>query len=135
MRAPKPKVVTPDKKEDSWLGVYWRPAASVVYLIICLFDFLFFPLYSMATTSTLREVVMIIKDMPSDSQNIILNMRLAGWEPITLKGGGMFHIAFAAHLATNNLFRVKQGFDRFRSGGSLNSEEPTQYHEEEPENR
>ncbi|AUZ95057.1 hypothetical protein FDI40_gp285 [Agrobacterium phage Atu_ph07] len=86
------------KKEDSWLGIYWRPAAAIVYLAICIFDFILLPLYYTSSAPTLSDIVMSIKDLPADSQIVVLNLSLAAWEPLTLKGSGMFHLAFGAIL-------------------------------------
>lgn len=115
-----------EKNEDSWLGVYWRPAAAIVYLVINIFDFLIFPIYFNTNTPTLGSLVLSIKDLPADSQNIILNMKLAAWEPLTLKGGAMFHLSFGAILTGATIFR---GQERIKS---LTVEQPSLNTNEEP---
>lgn len=97
-----------DKKEDSWVGIYWRPAAAVVYLFICLFDFVLVPSLIGFNSEHLYEIVAAVKDLPSDSQNIVLSLKLAQWEPLTLKGGGLFHIAFGAILGVAAWSRGKE---------------------------
>jgi hypothetical protein len=62
---------------ESFIQAYWRPIAAIVYLIICLFDFVLAPVllgfYSIYTKST-----------------------LVMWTPLTTIGGGIFHISFGA---------------------------------------
>lgn len=105
-----------NKKEDSWGGIYWRPAAAVIYLIICIFDFIVMPIWFGAYGETLSSIIMTIKDLPADAQIVVLNMKLAAWEPITLKGGGLFHIAFGAILGANVWSRGQERINEIKQG-------------------
>lgn len=62
---------------NKWIRDYWRPMMAVQYMIICLFDFLaapvFFAWFSWVTKSNMIQ-----------------------WMPLTLQGGGMYHIAMGA---------------------------------------
>jgi hypothetical protein len=65
-----------DAEYVKWFHTYWRPAMGWQYLVVCLFDFLIAPiltgLYSYYTGS------------------------YHVWEPLTIKGGGMYHLAMGA---------------------------------------
>lgn len=69
-------IVKPPK--GKWFENYWKPAVAWLYLVICAFDFLFGPLffgwYSFVVKSQLIQ----------------------NWTPLTLQGGGLFHLAFAS---------------------------------------
>jgi len=56
---------------DSWYTKYWRPAMAWQYLGICLFDFLIMPI-------------------------VFLALKGGIWEPMTLKGAGLYHVAMGA---------------------------------------
>lgn len=72
--------VTPVSVEESWMKQYWRPCMAYLYMMICFFDFIGFPLASML--------------LP----HFITGVTYAAWKPITLEGGGMIHMAFGAIL-------------------------------------
>ena len=66
------------KKEEHWLKTYWRPAMGWSYFVICLFDFLIAPILN-AVFFTLFNI-----------------SKFQQWDPITLKGAGLYHIAMGA---------------------------------------
>lgn len=55
-----------------WVVKYWRPMMAWQYFVICLFDFLIFPL-----------VIMLFNN--SD--------KFIKWVPLTLEGGGLYHLS------------------------------------------
>lgn len=65
--------------EDAWLQKYWRPAMAVQYFIICMFDFMAAPIF-LAIYSAIRDIPYIV------------------WHPLTLEGGGLYHVALGAIL-------------------------------------
>lgn len=67
---------------DNWLQKYWRPAMAVQYFIICMFDFMIAPI-SLSIYSAIRDVPYIV------------------WHPLTLEGGGLYHIALGAILGVS----------------------------------
>lgn len=72
-----------------WLNKYWRPLAAVVYLAICVFDFIIFPiLWTFAFIYTEADLV--------------------AWDPLTLKAAGTFHLAFGAILGVAAWSRGKE---------------------------
>lgn len=109
------------RKEDSWIGIYWKPAAAVIYLFICVFDFVVVPTYLGIWTEPLRDLIMAIKDLPPEVQQSIITMKLATWEPLTLKGGGLFHMSFGAILGATVWQRGKERLDELRHSWSTNN--------------
>lgn len=67
----------------------WRPAASWVYLVICVFDFLIFPLLFTGT-------------------QLAFGAAITQWEPLTIKGAGIIHVAFGAILGVSAWGRTKE---------------------------
>ncbi|BAW80500.1 hypothetical protein TAO_1130 [Candidatus Nitrosoglobus terrae] len=63
------------------LIMHWKIITAVIYLTICVFDFIIFP--------TAWILVQLKLKMP-----------LTQWSPITLTSGGMIHVAFGAILGT-----------------------------------
>lgn len=74
---------------DPWFKTWWRPAAAWTYLIICLFDFVmapvFFGWFSWFTKTTMLP-----------------------WSPLTLQGGGLFHLSFGAIIGIYAWTRTKE---------------------------
>lgn len=66
-------------KED-WMNRKWRPAMGWTYMAICILDFAIFPIG--------WSVLQAIADGAVTSQ----------WDPLTLKGAGLFHMAMGAIL-------------------------------------
>ena len=83
-----------------WLRSLWRPIAALVYLSICIFDFIIAPYYVQAQPHDLSEIFKYILQMPVEQQSESLAIMYAKgqWQSLTLQGGGLFHIAFGAIL-------------------------------------
>lgn len=69
-----------DKKQD-WVNTKWRPAMGWMYMIVCIFDFILFPV--------LWGMVQFYKTG---------TVSFTQWEPLTLQGAGLFHMAMGAVL-------------------------------------
>lgn len=65
---------------EDWMNRKWRPATAWSYLVINIFDFIIFPI---AFTT-----VQVYQGIPVTT----------AWEPITLYGAGLFHLAMGAIL-------------------------------------
>lgn len=63
--------------EEGWFNSRWRPAMAWLWFAVSAADFLVFPVLNAAAAGA--------KLIP-----------YAPWDPITLKGGGLFHIAMGA---------------------------------------
>jgi hypothetical protein len=71
-----------ENKED-WMQKKWRPMMAIMYMSVCAFDFIVFPI--------LWAVVQFWEVMPE-------NDAFRQWEPLTLQGAGLFHMAMGAVL-------------------------------------
>jgi hypothetical protein len=69
----------PQDKED-WMTKKWRPMMAIVYMMINLFDFIIGP------------ILFNLLQFWNPGQSIGM------WQPLTLQGGGLIHIAFGAIL-------------------------------------
>jgi len=70
------------EKED-WINKKWRPMMAVMYMIVCVFDFIVFPI--MFTVVQFWETQAV-------------NDAFRQWQPLTLIGAGLFHMAMGAVL-------------------------------------
>ena len=75
---------------DHWMQTKWRPAMGWMYMIVCTCDFVVFPvLWSLLQAMTHGNV---------SSQ----------WQPITLQGAGLFHVAMGAVLGIAAFGRTQE---------------------------
>lgn len=77
------------KPEEHWMKAFWRPAMGWLYMLICACDFVFFPIA--------WAVVQTINHAP-----------LVQWNPITLQGAGLVHLAFGAILGVAAYGRTQE---------------------------
>ena len=79
-----------DKPEEHWMKSYWRPAMGWLYMLTCFCDFILFPiLWSMM-------------------QAYIHGAVQQQWNPVTLQGAGLFHLAMGAVLGIAAYGRTKE---------------------------
>jgi hypothetical protein len=75
---------------EHWINSKWRPAMGWMYLTVCIFDFILFPvLWSLLQATTHGNVG-------------------TPWQPITLQGAGLFHVAMGAVLGIAAYGRTKE---------------------------
>jgi len=67
------------KKDDDWMQKKWRPAMGWMYMIICMLDMAIFPVIWSLT-------------------QVITKQPITQWQPLTLQGAGLFHLAMGAVL-------------------------------------
>lgn len=79
-----------EKKSDpNWMQNLWRPAMGWMYMLICLLDMAIFPvLWSLLQASTGHPITQ--------------------WNPLTLQGAGLFHIAMGAVLGIAAFGRTQE---------------------------
>ena len=85
---------------------YWRWTALVTYLIICVYDFLVVPVWYGLSRATLDvDGYMANLQLMEDPmvQMEYLKKLVSQHDPFTLKGGGLFHLAFGALLTGSTL--------------------------------
>ena len=78
------------KPSEDWIARKWRPMMAWLYMVICAFDFMIAPiLWSVLQAYTHGSVT-------------------TQWDPLTLKGAGLFHISMGAVLGVSAWGRTKE---------------------------
>jgi hypothetical protein len=95
-----------NKKHEDWMNSKWRPAMGWMYMAVCTFDFVIFPI--------LWSVLQLY-----DSDGVIDKQ----WNPITLSGAGLFHMAMGAVLGVAAWSRGQEKM----AGVNGNNMMPTSY--------
>jgi hypothetical protein len=93
LKKKKEVVEQPKKKDEDWMTKKWRPMMAMMYMTCCLFDFALFPI--MFTVVQFWEVQ-------------AANDAFRQWVPITLQGGGLFHVAMGAVLGVSAYGRTQE---------------------------
>ena len=104
------------QKNEGWLNRTWRPAAAVVYLAICLFDFIIAPSYMGLRATDTAKLVYSIKDLDPEIAIAIIQNKTP-WSPLTLQGSGLFHVAFGAILGVAAWTRGTAQIESIRQTG------------------
>ena len=81
------------KPDEDWMTKKWRPLMAMMYMSCCLADFFLFPI--MFTAVQFWETS-------------IANDAFRQWVPITLQGGGLFHVAMGAVLGVTAYGRTQE---------------------------
>ena len=107
------------KAQEDWMTKKWRPMMAIMYMTCCIFDFALFPI--LFTLVQFWEVQ-------------AANDAFRQWAPITLQGGGLFHVAMGAVLGVSAYGRTQEkvaGATTVNTGVGLQSsqfEMPMQQH-------
>ena len=80
------------KKED-WLQNKWRPSIAWLYMAVCAFDFIIGPIF-----------FTIVQFWETS----VANDAFRQWAPMTLQGGGLFHISMCAVLGVSAHGRTQE---------------------------
>jgi hypothetical protein len=92
------KSASEQKKED-WMNSKWRPMMGWMYMLVCTMDMAVFPnLWSLLQTFT--------------------NTQITQWNPLTLQGAGLFHIAMGAVLGIAAFGRTQEKLGGANNGGA-----------------
>jgi hypothetical protein len=92
------KMSESEKKKEDWMNSKWRPAMGWMYMLTCVTDFVLFPvLWSLAQT--------------------MLKQPITQWQPLTLQGAGLFHIAMGAVLGIAAYGRTQEKLGGANNGG------------------
>lgn len=98
------------KKNEDWMNTKWRPAMGWMYMTVCVFDFILFPI--------LWAVVQFWENEAS-------NDAFRQWVPLTLQGAGLFHMAMGAVLGITAYSRGKEKMAGVGSESDLSSPAPS----------
>ena len=101
------------EKESSWIKHYWRPAMAYQYLLVCVFDFIIFPLATMFLSS-------------------YSGIDYIQWDPITLKESGFYHLAMGAIIGVAAWTRGQEKITRASLYGEETTSETTTTTTQEP---
>lgn len=71
---------TAEKRTQDWMTTKWRPLMAITYMATIWFDFIFGP------------IIFNILQLHNTGQAI------TSWIPLTLQGGGLYHVAMGAIL-------------------------------------
>lgn len=88
----KPKVHE-EMSKGEWMQKYWRPCAAFMYMICCLADFAIFPI-----------MFTVVQFWETQAANDAFRQ----WIPITLQGGGLFHVSMCAVLGVSAYGRTQE---------------------------
>lgn len=83
-------LVAHDKDSTDWINKKWRPVMGWVYMLTCTVDFVVFPI--------LWSILQALSKGNVTSQ----------WQPLTLQGAGLYHIAMGAVLGIAAYGRTKE---------------------------
>jgi hypothetical protein len=72
-----------EKEVEDWMTKKWRPMMAVMYMCVCSFDFIVAPV--------LWAIVQFWEEQAA-------NDAFRQWQPLTLQGAGLFHMAMGAVL-------------------------------------
>jgi len=88
-----------EKKKEDWMNSKWRPMMGWMYMVVCMFDMILFPiLWSLLQTVTHTPITQ--------------------WNPLTLQGAGLFHIAMGAVLGIAAFGRTQEKLNGANNGGA-----------------
>ena len=79
-----------DKDAQDWINKKWRPVMGWIYMLTCTMDFVIFPI--------LWSLLQALSKGSVTSQ----------WQPLTLQGAGLYHIAMGAVLGIAAYGRTKE---------------------------
>ena len=87
---------------DAWIYTKWRPMMAWMYLTVCMFDFVLFPIgWSFLQAFQHGQIA-------------------SQWQPLTLQGGGLFHIAMGLILGVTAYGRTREKIAGVAAPGYLN---------------
>ena len=90
------------KKDEDWMQKKWRPAMGWMYMVVCFCDMVLFPVAWSVLQAVLKQPV-------------------TQWNPLTLQGAGLFHLAMGAVLGIAAWGRTQEKV----AGAAVNPSAPT----------
>ena len=95
-----------ERELESWMTRRWRPMMAIMYMFCCLADFFIFPI-----------MFTVVQFWETQAANDAFRQ----WVPITLQGGGLFHVAMGAVLGVSAYGRTQEKLN----GAASNTQLPT----------
>ena len=88
-----------EQNKEDWMNSKWRPMMGWMYMVVCMMDMVVFPiLWSVLQTFT--------------------HTAITQWNPLTLQGAGLFHIAMGAVLGIAAFGRTQEKMAGANNGGA-----------------
>lgn len=87
-------LVKHNKESEDWINKKWRPAMGWMYMLTCTTDFVLYPIF--------WSILQALSHGEVTSQ----------WQPLTLQGAGLFHIAMGAVLGIAVYGRTKEKLEQ-----------------------
>ena len=88
-----------EKKKEDWMNSKWRPMMGWIYMGTCFCDFVLFPILWSLLQAVLKQPV-------------------SQWQPLTLQGAGLYHIAMGAVLGIAAMGRTQEKLAGANNGGA-----------------
>ena len=88
-----------EKKKEDWMNSKWRPMMGWMYMGVCIFDFVMAPILWTSIQALFHGGI--------NTQ----------WQPLTLQGGGLFHVAMGAVIGISAYGRTKEKLEGVAGGG------------------
>ena len=95
----KPKISQSEQQKEDWMNSKWRPMMGWMYMVVCSFDFVLAPI--------LWSLLQSLSHGSVQTQ----------WQPLTLQGAGLFHIAMGAVLGIAAYGRTQEKLGGANNGG------------------
>jgi len=92
------KLTESEKKKEDWMNAKWRPMMGWTYMITCVADFILFPILWSILQAALKQPV-------------------TPWQPITLQGAGLYHLAMGAIIGVAAFGRTQEKLAGANNGG------------------
>jgi len=89
-----------EQKKEDWMNSKWRPMMGWMYMVVCTCDFVLFPVLWASLHAVLHTANMV------------------QWNPLTLQGAGLFHIAMGAVLGIAAFGRTQEKLSGANNGGA-----------------
>src|SRR5210317_1219804 len=92
--------IVSEKEAEAWMKSVWRPAMAWMYMIVCIFDFILFP------------IMWAVMQRTDETE------KLVQWIPITMSGAGFFHITMGVIVGISTWKRTEEKLaDKTRGTG------------------
>ena len=79
-----------ENTNEHWINGTWRPAMGWMYFAVCIFDFILFPIMWSILQASMQGSI------------------TTPWQPISLQGAGLFHVAMGAVLGIAAYGRTRE---------------------------
>jgi hypothetical protein len=93
------------KRNETWVSNRWRPAMAWLYFCTCAFDFIIAPIASSIIYAQYGQTII-------------------QWNPITLQGAGLYHLAMGAIIGITSWSRGQERICELQTMTHINTHSP-----------